>query len=66
MIMDWLAPLDFRSTKDAFLNQKQEGTGQWFLESAKFQDWVSGSKSTGTLCCLGNRTYYVSTPERST
>ncbi|KAL9636847.1 MAG: hypothetical protein Q9204_002101 [Flavoplaca sp. TL-2023a] len=30
---------------------REDGTGQWFLESRVFQDWLSGTNHT--LCCTG-------------
>ncbi|KAK4078540.1 uncharacterized protein Triagg1_2871 [Trichoderma aggressivum f. europaeum] len=50
-ILDWLTPIDYAPQHNDFISRKQEGTGQWLLESAEFQAWV---KTNGqTLFCPG-------------
>jgi hypothetical protein len=51
MILDWLNPIDYASQKSDFMAWRQEGTGQWLLESSKFQDWLRNSGQT--LFCPG-------------
>ena len=42
-IADWLSPLDFSAQQNDFLSRRQEGTGQWLLESDTFKKWVDGT-----------------------
>ncbi|KAF3075556.1 Ankyrin repeat domain-containing protein 50 [Trichoderma lentiforme] len=50
-ILDWLSPIDYAPQHNDFISRKQEGTGQWFLESTEFQAWL---KTNGqTLFCPG-------------
>ena len=53
-ITRWLSPLNFSQTQDDLFRRRKEGTGQWFLESAAFQEWMSSNG--GTLWCPGIRT----------
>lgn len=54
-IIDWLSPLNFSSTQIDILRRRQEGTGQWLLESQEFKDWLRGEKET--LWCPGIREF---------
>jgi Cdc6-like AAA superfamily ATPase len=49
--MQWLSPSDFTSQQHDIVSRKEEGTGQWFLDSAKFKEWQHGSAKT--LLCPG-------------
>ncbi|KAI1086934.1 ankyrin [Rostrohypoxylon terebratum] len=50
-IVQHYAPVSFSEKHGNVLQQRQDGTGQWFLESPEFQDWM---QSTGaTLWCSG-------------
>jgi hypothetical protein len=40
-MLQWLSSVDYSLQQAAFLRQRQEGTGQWFLESRQFQEWYS-------------------------
>ena len=43
-ILNWLSFLskkDYSKQQADFLRQRQEGTGQWFLESRQFKEWYS-------------------------
>lgn len=51
-ILDWLTPIDYGPLQSDFLNRHKEGTGQWLLNSEKFQMWLSTAKQT--LFCPGN------------
>ena len=56
VIMDWLSPMDFPAQQHDFISRKQEGTGQWFLDSPEFIEWSKGSNLLGshkTLFCPG-------------
>ncbi|KAF2187469.1 hypothetical protein K469DRAFT_685938 [Zopfia rhizophila CBS 207.26] len=50
-ILNWLNPIDYASQQSDFLSRRQEGTGQWLLESAEFQGWLNNRKQS--LFCPG-------------
>ena len=50
-IMDWLAPVDYALQQSDFINRRQEGTGQWLLDSDEFQRWLNQQQQT--LFCPG-------------
>jgi len=49
--MEWLSPTDFPAQQHDMITQRQEGTGQWFLDSLEFKRWLQGSLKT--LFCPG-------------
>jgi hypothetical protein len=53
LVVDWFSPLSFFKIHNEMYNIRQEGTGQWFMESDEFKAWFHGSKKT--LWCLGIR-----------
>ncbi|KAH0537365.1 hypothetical protein FGG08_005844 [Glutinoglossum americanum] len=62
-IIAWLSPLDFSLQQNDYIARRQEGTGEWFLESAEFKKWLNGTRET--LFCPGipgaGKTMLVST-----
>jgi hypothetical protein len=50
-IMKWLSPTDFPAQQHDIITRRQEGTGQWFLDSPEFKRWLQGSDKT--LFCPG-------------
>jgi hypothetical protein len=52
MIHD-LAPVTFLEKQDEFISKRAPKTGEWFLNSADFQEWTRNSK--GVLWCPGIR-----------
>jgi hypothetical protein len=50
-ILQWLTQLDFVSEQHDFITRRQEGTGQWLLDSAEFKAWAETDKQT--LFCPG-------------
>lgn len=50
-IFDWLTPIDYAAQQNDFISRRQEGTGQWLLESAEFRTW--GETDKQTLFCPG-------------
>jgi hypothetical protein len=50
-ILDWLTPINFLSQQHDFITRRQEGTGQWLLDSEQFQMWLNTNKQT--LFCPG-------------
>jgi Cdc6-like AAA superfamily ATPase len=49
--IDWLSPVDYATQQNDFISRRQEGTGQWLLNSNEFQGWLNQSKQT--LFCPG-------------
>jgi Cdc6-like AAA superfamily ATPase len=50
-ILDWLTPIDYTTQQSDFISRRQEGTGQWLLDSEEFQKWLNSNKQT--LFCPG-------------
>jgi Cdc6-like AAA superfamily ATPase len=50
-ILDWLTPIDYSTQQNDFIGRRQEGTGQWLLDSNEFHRWLNQSKQT--LFCPG-------------
>ncbi|KAL8724038.1 MAG: hypothetical protein Q9166_008162, partial [cf. Caloplaca sp. 2 TL-2023] len=50
-ILEWFSPLNFFRTQQDIFARREEGTGQWFLDTAAFQNWLAGTDRT--LCCPG-------------
>jgi Cdc6-like AAA superfamily ATPase len=51
VILDWLSPVDYATQQGDILSRRQDGTGQWLLNSDEFQAWLNQSKET--LFCPG-------------
>ncbi|KAL7943214.1 hypothetical protein V8C42DRAFT_359352 [Trichoderma barbatum] len=51
MALDWLSDFDYISQHRNYLHRRQNGTGQWFLDSREYQTWLSTSKQQ--LLCPG-------------
>lgn len=49
--LDWLSSTGYAEVQSEYVSQRQPGTGEWLLESSKFQDWVK--KPGATLFCPG-------------
>jgi hypothetical protein len=49
--MEWLSPTDFPAQQHDIISRRQEGTGQWFLNSDEFNRWLQGSDKI--LFCPG-------------
>ena len=50
-ILNWLTPVDFTTQQNDFISRRQEGTGQWLLDSDAFQQWVN--QRGRTMFCPG-------------
>ncbi|KAM0321343.1 hypothetical protein ACHAQA_010172 [Verticillium albo-atrum] len=50
-ILDWLTTVDYSTQHSDFLRRRQEGTGQWLLDSAEYQQWIEATQQT--LFCPG-------------
>jgi Cdc6-like AAA superfamily ATPase len=51
VITNWLMPIDYATQQSDFIARRQEGTGQWLLDSDEFQEWLNQNKQT--LFCPG-------------
>lgn len=58
-IADWLSPLNFMSHQNDAYSRRQEGTGQWLLESDSFKEWTTGCEKF--LWCPGIRQSFLFT-----
>ncbi len=50
-VLDWLTPINYASQQNDFITRRQEGTGQWLLNSEEFRTWLNIDKET--LFCPG-------------
>ena len=50
-IMNWLAPVGYARQHSDFISRRQEGTGQWLLDSDEFHRWLEQKQQT--LFCPG-------------
>lgn len=50
-ICGWISTTDFSGLQDDTFRRRHEGTGLWFLDAPKFQNWVRTSRQT--LFCPG-------------
>jgi hypothetical protein len=50
-ILNWISDLDYGAQHTDCIARRQEGTGQWLLDSPEFKSWISGSRET--LFCPG-------------
>jgi hypothetical protein len=50
-ILNWVTPIDYGPQHSDFLKRRQQGTGQWLLDTAEYQIWQNTDKQT--LFCPG-------------
>jgi hypothetical protein len=50
-MMQWLSLTDFPAQQHDIISRRQEGTGQWLLDSLEFKGWLQGAHQT--LFCPG-------------
>ncbi|KAN0079520.1 hypothetical protein V8E54_004734 [Elaphomyces granulatus] len=50
-ILDWLTSVDYFPQQNDFIGRRQEGTGEWLVESDEFQHWENNKKCI--LFCPG-------------
>jgi hypothetical protein len=50
-LMRWICPVDYHVQQHDFIDRRQAGTGQWFLQDTKFQAWDRSKDAT--LFCPG-------------
>jgi Cdc6-like AAA superfamily ATPase len=46
VILDWLTPIDYATQQSDFIGRRQEGTGQWLLDSDELKTWMNQSSQT--------------------
>ncbi|KFY23766.1 hypothetical protein V491_02414 [Pseudogymnoascus sp. VKM F-3775] len=51
VIIEWLSSVNYATQQSDFISRRQEGSGQWLLNSNEFQMWINKRKQT--LLCLG-------------
>jgi Cdc6-like AAA superfamily ATPase len=49
----WISPTDVVSQQSDILRRRHEGTGQWFLNTSEFAEWLRPSNTGRTLFCVG-------------
>lgn len=50
-VLRWLSPLESGKQQSEIFAKRQDGTGEWFLISKSFQEWLKSGR--GTLFCAG-------------
>jgi len=50
-VFDWITQADYAIQQSDFLRERQGGTGQWLIQSKKFQSWLESSQQT--IFCPG-------------
>jgi hypothetical protein len=50
-VLNWLTPTDYGPQHSDFLKRREPGTGEWLLDSVKYQDWLKTDMQT--LFCPG-------------
>lgn len=50
-ILNWLSPINYAPQQSDFIRRRQEGTGQWLLDSEEYQAWLDARGQT--LFCPG-------------
>ncbi|KAF8208286.1 ankyrin repeat-containing domain protein [Mycena galopus ATCC 62051] len=50
-IIQWFSPLNFFPQQDDVFTTRQQGTGDWLLDTFEFKEWIS--KTGSTLWCYG-------------
>jgi Cdc6-like AAA superfamily ATPase len=50
-ILDWLTSVDYSSQQNDFIARRQEGTGEWLVESDEFRQWENNKRCI--LFCPG-------------
>lgn len=50
-IVEWLSPTDFPAQQHDIISRREDGTGQWFLDTVEFKGWLDGPNKT--LFCPG-------------
>ncbi|KAK0474377.1 ankyrin repeat-containing domain protein, partial [Armillaria novae-zelandiae] len=49
----WLTPMDYNAVQHEKLQQRVDETGQWFIQSSDFLDWVDSPVARPLLWCVG-------------
>jgi Cdc6-like AAA superfamily ATPase len=51
VVINWLTPVDYAPQQRDYIGRRQDGTGQWLLDSNEFQSWLN--QDGKTLFCPG-------------
>jgi Cdc6-like AAA superfamily ATPase len=51
VLLEWISSSDYPAQQSDIIKRRQEGTGQWFLDSLEVAQWLNGIKTT--LFCPG-------------
>ncbi|KAF3203746.1 hypothetical protein TWF679_010099 [Orbilia oligospora] len=52
-ILNWLTPINYGPQQSDYLAKRQNGSGQWFLDSPEFKNWLENVDDKKTLFCPG-------------
>ncbi|KAK0474384.1 hypothetical protein IW261DRAFT_1610557 [Armillaria novae-zelandiae] len=52
-VASWLTPVDYNAVQRDKLQQRVDETGQWFLRSPEFLNWVDSPVAPSVLWCAG-------------
>jgi len=52
-ISSWLSPINFMIKQSDLIEKRQEGTGQWFLDTLEYTQWVNSFRTY--IWCTGIR-----------
>ncbi|KAF3129066.1 hypothetical protein TWF703_009096 [Orbilia oligospora] len=52
-VLDWFTPIDYTSQQTDYLNQRQQGTGEWLLNSTEYKNWLTADINKKVLFCPG-------------
>jgi Cdc6-like AAA superfamily ATPase len=50
-LLEWICPGDYSIQHGDYIDRRQPDTGEWFLQTQKYQEWVQSEQST--LFCPG-------------
>ncbi|KAL2198843.1 hypothetical protein P885DRAFT_9342, partial [Corynascus similis CBS 632.67] len=45
-VLDWATTVDYSSQQSDYIRRRQEGTGQWLLDSTEYQQWIQTANQT--------------------
>jgi Cdc6-like AAA superfamily ATPase len=49
-ILNWLTPIDYAPQQIDYIARREEGTGQWLLDSVEFQSWLKKTDGQCLFC----------------
>lgn len=45
-ILNWIAPAAYATQHKDIIDRRQDGTGEWFIQSPEYQNWITSEKQT--------------------